>query len=66
MSAPARPSLRSSAAQEPREAPRRAEPVILTLDPARPRPAARDWSNVVFSVAFCEQARREWELRNAS
>lgn len=31
-----------------------------------PKPAARDWSNVVFSVAFCEEARRAWEARAAS
>ncbi|QIE54842.1 hypothetical protein G5B40_04905 [Pikeienuella piscinae] len=34
------------------------------LTPARP--ARRDWSNVVFSVAFCEEARRDFERRNLS
>lgn len=28
------------------------------------RLARRDWSNVVFSVAFCEEARRDFERRN--
>lgn len=28
------------------------------------RPARRDWSNVVFSVVFCEEARRDFERRN--
>ncbi len=27
------------------------------------QPPTRDWSNVVFSVAFCEEARRAWEAR---
>ncbi|WP_340108741.1 hypothetical protein [Pikeienuella sp. HZG-20] len=27
------------------------------------RLARRDWSNVVFSVAFCEEARRDFERR---
>lgn len=34
------------------------------LTPARP--ARRDWSNVVFSVAFCEEAQRDFERRNSA
>ncbi|MFV0473133.1 MAG: hypothetical protein ACK5MQ_02670 [Pikeienuella sp.] len=30
------------------------------------RPAPRDWSNVVFSVAFCEEARRIFENRQTA
>ena len=27
---------------------------LVTRSASAPKPAARDWSNVVFSVAFCE------------
>ena len=36
---------------------------FVSRDAQAPKPPARDWSNVVFSVAFCEEARRAWEAR---
>lgn len=48
--------------------PERREAEIRTLRPAprpSPKPSVRDWSNVVFSVAFCEEARRAYEARAA-
>ncbi|MEX2520584.1 MAG: hypothetical protein WD969_14775 [Paracoccaceae bacterium] len=39
---------------------------IRRIDDARAapaRPPARDWSNVVFSVAFCEEAQRDYDRR---
>lgn len=38
----------------------------LRLVEDRPGPKRRDWSNVVFSPAFCEEAKREWEGRTES
>lgn len=37
--------------------------VVSTLRPSSAAP--RDWSNVVFSVAFCEEAKRDYEARLA-
>lgn len=36
---------------------------LVSRSAPAPKPPARDWSNVVFSVAFCEEARRAWEAR---
>lgn len=30
-----------------------------------PRPAPRDWSNLVFAAPFCEEVRRAFENRRA-
>lgn len=37
----------------------------IGLADTAPRPASRDWSNVVFSVVFCEEARRAHDLKTA-
>lgn len=53
----------------PRPEEQTASAEIRRIDEARATPApppARDWSNVVFSVVFCEEAQRDYELRMKS
>ncbi len=51
---------------EARDEARAAPRPELTVIAGKTAPAPRDWSNVVFSPAFCEEARRNWEGRRAS
>lgn len=57
MFAPHRPEAKA----EPEDA--KTLRLVVNEERPQPDPAIRDWSNVAFSVAFCEKARRDFESR---